>query len=119
MRQAYSGQSSLRTRSDAMTAFWIGLLKRAMPVVIEAGSSIYKRRSGAKQAPQAQSVPLDSQSERLEALQVAIIRVATEVESLSRKQGELAQAVTHLRWVSVAAVILSTLAIVLVLLKYL
>jgi hypothetical protein len=102
-----------------MTPFWIGLLKRAMPVVIEAGSSIYKRRAAAKQAPQAQSVPLDFQSEKLEALQVAIIRVATEVESLSRKQVELAQVVTHLRWVLVAALILSTLAIVIVLAKYL
>jgi hypothetical protein len=102
-----------------MTPFWIGLLKRAMPVVIEAGSSIYKRRAAAKQAPQDQSVPLDSQSERLEALQAAIIRVAEETESLSRKQAELAQAVTSLRWALVAAFILSTLAIVIVLVKYL
>lgn len=102
-----------------MTPFWIGLLKRAMPVVIEAGSSIYKRRAAAKQAPQAQSVPLDSQSEKLEALQAAIMRVATEMESLSRKQIELTQAVTHLRWVLVAVLILSTLAIVIVLSKYL
>jgi hypothetical protein len=97
-----------------MTPFWIGLLKRAMPVVIEAGSSIYKRRAAAKQAPQAQSVPLDSQSEKLEALQAAIIRIATEMESLSRKQVELTQVVSHLRWVLVAALILSTLAIVIV-----
>jgi hypothetical protein len=52
-------------------------------------------------------------------LQVAIIRVATEVESLSRKQIELAQAVTRLRWALVAALMLSTLAIVIVLSKYL
>jgi hypothetical protein len=102
-----------------MTPFWIGLLKRAMPVVIEAGSNIYKRRAAAKQAPQAQSVPLNSQSEKLEALQAAIIRVATEMESLSRKQIELAQAVTRFCWALVAALILSTLAIVIVLSKYL
>ena len=100
-----------------MTPFWIGLLKRAMPVVIEAGASIYKRRAAAKQAPQAQSVSLDSQSEKLEALQAAIMRVAMEMESLNRKQIELAQAVTRLRWVLVAALILSTLAIVIVLSK--
>jgi hypothetical protein len=100
-----------------MTPFWIGLLKRAMPVVIEAGSSIYKRRSAAKQAPQAQSVPLDAQAEKLEALQAAVIRVATEVESLSRKQVELAQAVTRLGWALVAALMLSTLSIVIVLSK--
>jgi hypothetical protein len=102
-----------------MTPFWIGLLKRAMPVVIEAGSSFYKRRAAAKQAPQAQSAPFDSQSEKLEALQTAIMRVATEVESLSRKQGELTQAVARLHWISVAAFILSALAIVIVFSKYL
>ena len=100
-----------------MTPFWIGLLKRTMPMVIEAGARIYKRRAAAKQAPQAQSVPLDSQSEKLEALQAAIMRVATEVESLSRKQVELAQAITRLYWISIAALILSTLAIVIILSK--
>jgi hypothetical protein len=102
-----------------MTPFWIGLLKRAMPVVIEAGSSIYKRRAAAKQAPQAQSAPLDSQSEQLEALEKAIMRIATEVESLSREQGKRTQAVARLHWISVAAFILSALAIVIAFSKYL
>lgn len=101
-----------------MTPFWIGLLKRAMPVVIEAGSSIYKRRSAAKQGHQAQSTSVEAQSEKLEALQAAVIRVTTEMESLSRHQAELAQAVTRLRWASVAAFILATLAIVIVLSRY-
>lgn len=102
-----------------MTPFWIGLLKRAMPVVIEAGSSMYKRRAAAKQAPQSQSVPLDSQSEKLDALQVAIIRVAEEMESLSLKQAELAQALTRLRWAVITILIVATLAIVMFLSKYL
>ena len=101
-----------------MTPFWIGLLKRAMPVVIEAGSSIYKRRAAAKQAHQTQFGPVDAQTERLNALQAAIIRVATETESLSRNQDQLARALTRLRWASVAAFILSTLAIVIVLSRY-
>ena len=86
-------------------------------MVIEAGARIYKRRAAAKQAPQAQSVRLDCQLEKLEALQAAIMRVATEVESLSRKQVELAQAITRLYWRSMAALILSTLAIVIILSK--
>lgn len=102
-----------------MTPFWMSLLKRAMPVVIEAGTSIYKRRSAAKQPYAAESATVDSQTEQLEALRGAVIRVATEMESLSQKQAQLARAVTHLRWTSVAALVLSTLALVIVLSKYL
>lgn len=90
-----------------------------MPVVIEAGSHIYKRRAAANQASQAQPGPVDPQSEKLEALQVAIIRVAEEMEFVSRKQADLAQAVMHIRWAVVAALVLSTLALVIVLSKYL
>lgn len=102
-----------------MTPFWMSLLKRAMPVVIEAGTSIYKRRSAAKQPFDAQSATVDSQAEQLEALQGAVIRVATEMESFSQKQAQLARAVTHLRWASVAALVLSTLALIIALSKYL
>lgn len=100
-----------------MTNLWFSVLKRAVPVVIEAGSSIYKQRSAAKQPRQAESVPVDSQTEKIEALQTAVVRVATEMESLSGRQVQLARAVTHLRWALVAALILSTLAIVIVLSK--
>lgn len=102
-----------------MTPFWMSLLKRAVPIVIEAGSGIYKRRSAAKQAHQTESAPEDLQTEKLEALQAAVIRVATEMESLSQKQAQFARAVTHLRWASFAALVLSTLALVIVLSKYL
>jgi len=102
-----------------MTPFWMSLLKRAMPVVIEAGTNLYKRRSAAKQPYEAQSADVDSQSEQLEALQRAVIRVATEMESLTQKQVQLARAVTHLRWASVAALVLSAFALVIVLSNYL
>jgi len=69
-----------------MTPFWIGLLKRAMPVVIEAGSHIYKRRAEANQAAYPQSAPAGSPSEKVEALQRAIVRMAEEMESLNLKQ---------------------------------
>jgi peptidoglycan hydrolase CwlO-like protein len=102
-----------------MTPFWMSLLKRAMPVVIEAGTSIYKQRSAAKQAYEAESPTVDSQNEQLHALQGAVIRVETETESLSRNQAQLMRAVTHLRWASLAALVLSTLALVIVLSRYL
>jgi hypothetical protein len=102
-----------------MTPFWIGLLKRAMPVVIEAGANLYKQRSAPKQAHQAESASVDVQTEKLDALQAAVIRVATEMESISRTQVRLARAVTHLRWASLAALVLSMLALVLALSQYL
>jgi hypothetical protein len=97
-----------------MTPFWISLLKRAMPVVIEAGTSMYKRRSAAKQAYEAEPATVDGQAERLEALREAVIRVATEMESLSQKQADLARTATRLRWASVAALILSVLTLIIV-----
>lgn len=102
-----------------MTPFWIGLLKRAMPVVIEAGSHIYKQRAAANHTPQRQSVHVDSLSERVEALQKAVIRLAEETESLRLKQIQVAHAVTRLQWVVNASLCLALLAIVMVLLKYL
>lgn len=102
-----------------MTPFWIGLLKRAMPVVIEAGSNLYKQRSATKRAHQAESASMDLQTEKLDVLQAAVIRVATEVESVSQKQVQLARAVTRLRWASVGALVLSMLALAIVLSKYL
>ncbi|HKN86352.1 MAG TPA: hypothetical protein VJV04_05815 [Nitrospiraceae bacterium] len=101
-----------------MTPFWIGLLKRAMPVVIEAGSHLYKRRAAANQASQPQSAPVDSPSEKLEAMQRAIIRIAEEVESVSLKQNQVAEGVTSLRRAVIAALLLATVAIVMVLLRY-
>src|SRR5690349_16593899 len=97
-----------------MTPFWIGLLKRAMPVVIEAGTSMYKRRSAAKQSYESEPNAVDGQAEKLEALREAVIRVATEMESLSQKQADLARTVTRLRWASVAALILSALTLIIV-----
>ena len=102
-----------------MTPFWIGLLKRAMPVVIDAGSHIYKRRAAANQAAQPQSPPADSPSEKLEALQRAIIRIVEEMESLSLKQIQLAEAMARLRGAAIASLLLAMLAIVMVLLNYL
>ncbi len=98
--------------------FWMSLLKRAMPVVIEAGTTIYKRQSAAKRAHhQAESASLDLQTEQLEALQAAVERVAAEMESVRENQLQLVRAVTRLRWALVAALLLSTLTIVLVLSK--
>lgn len=102
-----------------MTPFWMSLLKRAMPVVIEAGTSIYKRRSATKQAYASEPHTADVQTEKLEALQGAVMRIATEMERLSRNQAQLARAVTYFRWASVAALVLSTLALIIVLSKYL
>jgi len=102
-----------------MTPFWIGLLKRAMPVVIEAGSHIYKRRAAANQAAHPQSAPADSPSEKVEALQRAIVRMAEEMESLNLEQIQLAEAVMRLRRAAIASLLLATLTIVMVLLKYL
>ncbi len=100
-----------------MTPFWISLLKRAMPVVIEAGTSLYKRRQPGKQAYESEPATVDGQTEKLEALREAVIRVATEMESLSQKQADLVRAVTRLRWASVAALVLSALTLVIVFLK--
>jgi hypothetical protein len=97
-----------------MTPFWIGLLKRAMPVVIEAGTSMYKRRSAAKQAYESEPGTVDGQTEKLEALREAVIRVATEMESLSQKQADFERTVTRLRWASVAALVLSVLTLIIV-----
>ncbi|MDF2459208.1 MAG: hypothetical protein K0S79_1624 [Nitrospira sp.] len=102
-----------------MTPFWLSLLKRAMPVVIEAGTSIYKQRSAAKQPHEAEPGTVKSQIEQVEALQGAVMRVATEMESLNRNQFQITRALTHLRWASLAALVLSTLALIIVLSKYL
>ena len=102
-----------------MTPFWLSLLKRAMPVVIEAGTSIYKQRSAAKQPHEAEPGTVKSQIEQVEALQGAVMRVATEMERLSQNQAQIMRAVTHLRWASLAALVLSTLALVIVLSRYL
>lgn len=102
-----------------MTPFWISLLKRAMPVVIEAGTSLYKRRPAGKQAYESEPAAVDGQTEKLQALREAVIRVATEMESLSQKQVDLARAVTRLRWASIAALVLSMLTLVIVLSRYL
>jgi hypothetical protein len=47
-------------------------------------------------------------------LREAVIRVATEMESLSQKQADLARTATRLRWASVAALILSVLTLIIV-----
>ncbi|HJU06100.1 MAG TPA: hypothetical protein VJ692_13195 [Nitrospiraceae bacterium] len=83
-----------------------------MPVVIEAGTNIYKRQAAAKQAVhQTESTSLDLQTEQLEALQAAVGRVMTEMKSIRENQLQLARTVIRLRWALVAALLLSTLAI--------
>ena len=107
-----------------MTSFWMSLLRNGMPVVIDVASnlskSILSRRRSARQyelQAKSSSVGVDVQAEKLEALQAAVIRVATEVESLRVKEAQVSRAGTQLRWASVVAFLLSLLALIIVFLK--
>lgn len=105
-----------------MTSFWMSLLRNGMPVVIDVASSLSKsilsrRRSARQYELQAKSSSVDVQAEKLDALQAAVIRVATEMESLRVKEAQVSRAVTQLRWTSVVAFLLSLLALIIVFLK--
>ena len=101
-----------------MTPFWLSLLKRGMPVVIDLASGLSesilsKRQSAGKTARQDAPAGGDMQAQKLDALQAAILRVANEVDALNLQQARFARSMAQLRWISVAAVLLSILAVVL------
>lgn len=92
-----------------MNPLWKTVLKWAMPVIIEAGSSFYKKQS---QPRQERSAPgIDPQAEEIEALKSAMIRVAEEIELFNRKQAELVRRVIRLRWIALAACLLAIVAL--------
>lgn len=99
-----------------MNPLWKHVLKWAMPVIIEAGSSLYKQQSHTRQERQA-SASSDSQAEEIEALKNAMIRVAEEIELSNRKQGELARTIASLRWIAIVAGLFAVVALVVALVK--
>ena len=94
-----------------MNPLWKNVLKWAMPVIIEAGSSFYKKQSNPRQERHAPA-SADSQAEQVEALKRAIIRVAEEMDLSNRKQTELSRAITRIRWITIAIGLLAILALV-------
>jgi hypothetical protein len=99
-----------------MNPLWTNALKWAMPVIIEAGSSFYKKQSSTRQERHTPG-SADSQAEQVEALKSAMIRIAEEMEVSNRKQAELARAVTRVRWITIAVGVLAILALVIALWK--
>jgi predicted DNA repair protein MutK len=98
-----------------MTPFWLSLLKRGMPVVIDLASGLSesilsRRHSAEKPADRDAAAPADIQTQKLDALQAAILRVANEVDAITLQQARLARAMAQVRWISIAALIMSMLA---------
>lgn len=101
-----------------MTPFWLSLLKRGMPVVIDLASGLSesilsKRQSTGKTAHHDADAAGDLQSQKLDALQAAILRVANEVDAINLQQARFARSIAQVHWISIAALLFSVLALAL------
>lgn len=103
-----------------MTALWMRILKEALPVIVDTTrnlySSRYSRRPGPQETPQA-AQEIGPLERFVQHHSQEIDRLSAQVETLRSNTIQLSTVLGRLFWLALAALILASLALILILLK--